>query len=204
MKKIIPLLALLTLGISGQTAWAAKLTPQDCKTVIDQALTFAGTAVADFRPGGAFVKMHIACMNRKGDILGFESQDDAWVGSINVAKAKAYTAAAFSSDENALSTHTIFCATQPGGPLWQLGNINGMTPGGSHEHGIIEFPGGIPLYKAGELVGAVGVSGDSVRLDEAVAEAGAVGFEPDVNITSATVLGIPYVGDDLNLDCVID
>lgn len=205
---IIPIIALIALGVGGPTASAASLSRSECNTIVSQALAFTATAAAesDFRAGvpGALVKMHIACMNRKGKVLAMASQDDAWEGSFNVAKAKAFTAMAFSSDENALTTHTIFCATQPGGPLWHLGNINGPTRGGIKEHGIIEFPGGVPLYKGGKLVGGIGVSGDSVRLDALTAEAGAAGFEPDPAITSLSVLGIPYAQqDDTNLDCVV-
>ena len=40
--------------------------------------------------------------------------------------------------------------------------------------GLITFPGGIPLKKAaGEIVGAIGVSGSTVENDHIVAEAGA-------------------------------
>jgi uncharacterized protein GlcG (DUF336 family) len=61
--------------------------------------------------------------------------------------------------------------------------------------GLIEFPGGLPLYRGGELVGGIGVSGDGVDQDEDVAKAGAVGFEPDPAIRSDTVLGLPYTDD---------
>jgi uncharacterized protein GlcG (DUF336 family) len=40
--------------------------------------------------------------------------------------------------------------------------------------GLITFPGGVPLKnKAGEIIGAIGVSGSTVENDQAVAEAGA-------------------------------
>ncbi len=45
-------------------------------------------------------------------------------------------------------------------------------------NGIITFPGGVPLYKGNTLVGGIGVSGDAVDQDEAVAFAGAAGFAP--------------------------
>ncbi|HVR86395.1 MAG TPA: heme-binding protein, partial [Planctomycetota bacterium] len=45
-------------------------------------------------------------------------------------------------------------------------------------NGITIFPGGIPLYKSGILVGGIGVSGDGVDQDDYVAAAGAAGFEP--------------------------
>ncbi len=59
---------------------------------------------------------------------------------------------------------------------------------------MIEFPGGLPLYKDGQLVGGIGVSGDGVDQDENVAFAGAKGFEPDesIRVDTATNGGVPY------------
>jgi uncharacterized protein GlcG (DUF336 family) len=112
---------------------------------------------------------------------------DAWQGSINIAKAKAFTSAAFSSDENALTTRTIGALTQPGGPLWNIGNSN-------RQDGIIEFPGGVPLYKGGKLMGAIGVSGDGVEQDENVAAAGSKGFEAPkaIRVDTVTNGGVPF------------
>ncbi|HEX8292394.1 MAG TPA: heme-binding protein [Pyrinomonadaceae bacterium] len=45
-------------------------------------------------------------------------------------------------------------------------------------NGIQIFPGGVPLYRNGELVGAVGVSGDGVDQDDLIAAAGANGYAP--------------------------
>jgi uncharacterized protein GlcG (DUF336 family) len=66
---------------------------------------------------------------------------------------------------------------------------------GTEEPGLIEFPGGIPLYKEGHLVGAIGVSGDGVEPDENVAEAGAVELEPDeaIRIDTVTDGAVPYI-----------
>jgi len=113
---------------------------------------------------------------------------DAWYGSISIAKAKAFTAMAFSSNTNALTTRSIGALTQDKGALWNIGNSN------RSEHGIIEFPGGVPIYKGGELVGGLGVSGDGVQQDENVAVAGVVGFEAPVAIRISTVTkgAIPY------------
>jgi hypothetical protein len=51
-------------------------------------------------------------------------------------------------------------------------------------NGIQIFPGSIPLYKNGTLVGAIGISGDGVDQDDIIAAAGAVGFTPDPAIRS--------------------
>lgn len=46
------------------------------------------------------------------------------------------------------------------------------------QSGLQTFPGAVPLYRNGRLIGAVGVSGDGVDEDDAAAFAGARGFEP--------------------------
>jgi heme-degrading protein len=46
------------------------------------------------------------------------------------------------------------------------------------------FPGSVPLYRNGVLVGAIGVSGDGVDQDDLIAAAGANGFSPPVEIRS--------------------
>ena len=130
-------------------------------------------------------RMHIVVVDRGGRLVGQRSMADAWVGSIAIAKSKAFTALCFSSNENALTTRTIGALTQPGGPLWNIGNSN-------RQEGLIEFPGGLPLYRNGELVGGIGVSGDGVEQDENVAEAGAKGFEAPKAIRADTVAGAPY------------
>jgi uncharacterized protein GlcG (DUF336 family) len=40
----------------------------------------------------------------------------------------------------------------------------------------VVFPGGIPLVRDGEIVGAIGVSTGTVEQDQEVAEAGAASF----------------------------
>ena len=134
-------------------------------------------------------RMHVIVVGRDGGVLGRRSMDDAWGGSVSIAKSKAYTAAAFSSHENALTTRSLGGLTQPGGPLWNIGNSNYEAG-----PGLIEFPGGVPLYKDGRLVGAVGVSGDGVEQDENVAEAAADGYAaPEaIRIDTVTDGGVPY------------
>jgi len=130
-------------------------------------------------------RMHIVVVDRGGRLVGQRSMADAWVGSIAIAKSKAFTALCFSSNENALTTRTLGALTQPGGALWNIGNSN-------RQDGLIEFPGGVPLYRNGELVGGIGVSGDGVDQDEHVAVAGAKGFEAPKAIRVDTVAGAPY------------
>ena len=54
---------------------------------------------------------------------------------------------------------------------------NFISPG--LQSGLMTFPGAVPLYRNGRLIGAVGVSGDGVDEDDAASFAGAsVGFQP--------------------------
>ena len=49
-------------------------------------------------------------------------------------------------------------------------------------NGVQIFPGSVPLYKNGVLVGAIGISGDGVDQDDLIAAAGANGFSPPAAI----------------------
>jgi uncharacterized protein GlcG (DUF336 family) len=51
-------------------------------------------------------------------------------------------------------------------------------------NGIQIFPGSVPLYKHGVLVGAIGISGDGVDQDDLVGAAGANGFSAPADIRS--------------------
>lgn len=53
---------------------------------------------------------------------------------------------------------------------------------GPYGNGITIFPGGVPLYKNGQLAGGIGISGDGVDQDDLVTFAGALGFEPPPEI----------------------
>jgi uncharacterized protein GlcG (DUF336 family) len=55
-------------------------------------------------------------------------------------------------------------------------------------NGIQIFPGSVPLYKNGELVGGIGVSGDGVDQDDLIAAAGANGFEPPAAIRADQII----------------
>ncbi len=51
-------------------------------------------------------------------------------------------------------------------------------------NGIQIFPGSVPLYKNGVLVGAIGISGDGVDQDDLISAAGGNGFSPAPSIRS--------------------
>lgn len=51
-------------------------------------------------------------------------------------------------------------------------------------NGIQIFPGSVPLFKNGVLVGAIGISGDGVDQDDLIAAAGGNGFSPPAAVRS--------------------
>lgn len=138
--------------------------------------------------GGLFdgAKMWAAVVNRDGAVCAYTtSTTDAtqvWPGSQAIAKSKAYTANAFSLDDLALSTARLYTFTQPGHSLWSLGQSNLFNPqflappsgqnGGQNEiaGGLIFFGGGVPLYRNGKIIGALGISGDTSCADHEIAK----------------------------------
>jgi uncharacterized protein GlcG (DUF336 family) len=193
---VLALVGLLSASQGGSGAAAQALTAEDVTKILDQAVKAAEKKPSLLRrdANGATLttRMHVAVVDPSGKVLRAQAMESAWPGSLYIAQAKAYTAAAFSSSNNALSTRSVGKLSQPGGPLWHIGNANAARTKDSP--GIIEFPGGLPLYKGGVLVGAIGVSGDGVEEDEDVAEAGAKGFEPieAIRIDRATGNAVPY------------
>jgi uncharacterized protein GlcG (DUF336 family) len=197
--KIAGLVAVAAVAIAGvgcqsaekHVSTAPPIPAADLAKILDQAEAASKKVESLLRVDASGKKvtcrMHIMIVDRDGNVVAQRSMADAWVGSISIAKAKAFTALAFSSNENALTTRSLGPLTQPGGPLWNIGNSNKKT-------GLIEFPGGLPLYHGNELIGGIGVSGDGVDQDEEVAAAGAKGFEAPKAIRIDTVLkgGVPY------------
>jgi uncharacterized protein GlcG (DUF336 family) len=55
-------------------------------------------------------------------------------------------------------------------------------------NGLQIFPGSVPLYKNGVLVGAIGVSGDGVDQDDIISAAGGNGYSPPAAIRSDQIL----------------
>jgi len=143
------------------------------------------------RPLGTPMRAFMAVVDPAGNVLGCIRTPEATLFSFDVAIQKARTAAFFSDDAIAFTPRGIGFLSQfffppgiafaPKGPLHgiqdQLNLVCDTTPL-PLRNGITIFPGGAPVYKNGELVGAVGVSGDGVDQDDMMASAGAELFPP--------------------------
>jgi uncharacterized protein GlcG (DUF336 family) len=140
--------------------------------------------------GGLFKpnRMWSAVVDRQGVLCSVVSSNpDAWPGSRSIAIAKASTANDFSNNKTALSTANLYSFTQPAntalatmfpaGSLYGLNNSNPFNPEfqeqgtgiGKVPGGIITFGGGVPLYVGGQVIGGLGVSGDTACADHAIA-----------------------------------
>ena len=137
-------------------------------------------SVVQLSNGGLFSpnRMWAAVVDRQGVLCSVTRSDsDAWPGSRDIAIAKAFTANAFSSHTLALSTANLYGPTQPGGSLYGLNNSNPFNANfnaqgsgnGSAVGGIITFGGGVALYSNGQVIGGLGVSGDTSCADHAIA-----------------------------------
>ncbi|HTZ95063.1 MAG TPA: heme-binding protein [Terriglobales bacterium] len=154
-------------------------------------------------PPGSRAKMSIAVADLDGTILALYRMPDGTVFSADVAASKARNVVWFSTagvrdlpavpGGTAVTNRTVSFGAQPlfppgidgsgDGPFFQLylkdtANpcTQGSDPGAPNTNnmsGIVFFPGSLPLYRNGVLVGGLGVSGDGVSQDDFVT-AGAV------------------------------
>ena len=105
-------------------------------------------------------KMNIAVVDAGANLVAFARMDGAWLGSLDISIKKAKTARFFD-----MNSGEIGKLSQPGESLYNIEHSNG---------GLITFPGGVLVKNSdGEIIGAIGVSGNAVENDHAVAEAGA-------------------------------
>ncbi len=103
---------------------------------------------------------NIAVVDAGGNLVAHVRMDGAWIGSVDIAINKAFTARAFDT-----ATAQLADMSQPGEPFFGIQQSN--------DNRVMIFAGGLPLQVDGQVVGAVGVSGGTGDQDQAVAEAAA-------------------------------
>lgn len=142
--------------------------------------------------GGLNLDMWATLVDRTGTVCAVAftggSVDAQWLGSRVISAQKANTANAFSLKGLALSTANLYSAVQPGGSLYGLQASNPVDAAAAYQGefgqfgsakdpmigkrigGVNVFGGGLALYNTkGEIVGAVGVSGDTSCADHNIA-----------------------------------
>lgn len=142
--------------------------------------------------GGLNLDMWATVVDRSGYVcaVAFTAQrwDGQWPGSRVISAQKANTANAFSLAGLALSTANLYSAVQPGGSLFGLQDSNPVDTHAAYDGaaddfgtdsdpmegkrvgGVNVFGGGLALYnKDGQIVGGLGVSGDTSCADHNIA-----------------------------------
>lgn len=156
------------------------------------ALKAALSAARAAANGGLNLDMWGTIVDRDGVVcaVAFTGSDrgDQWPGSRVISAQKASTANAFSLPALALSTANLYTAVQPGGSLFGLQESNPVATAvaysGNPAHygqpndpmvggrigGVNVFGGGLALYNSnGQLLGGIGVSGDTSCADHNIA-----------------------------------
>ncbi len=193
--------------LAGPRAGSA-LSAEEVDELVQQAAASAARTRAVIRlPRGSRARMVFAVSDLDGELLAIFRMPDATVFSIDVAASKARNVVYFSRSPRApadltgvpagtaVTNRTISFGAQPlyppgidgtaPGPFFDLFLADsirpcrqGAEPRKANQSGVVFFPGSIPLYRGGELVGGLGVSGDGVEQDDYVAFQGARGFRP--------------------------
>jgi uncharacterized protein GlcG (DUF336 family) len=203
--------------LAGPTAGSGGLTQSDVQTIINQAVATAEITRAVIRlPPSSRTRMSIAVADLDGTILGLQRMPDGTMFSADVAVAKARNVIWFSGAGSvdlpgipagtAVTNRTVSFGAQPlfpsgidgtgPGPFFPLYLLDTATPctqgsdsvGPQNQSGVVFFPGSLPLYKNGVLVGGLGVSGDGVDQDDYVTFNGAAGFLPPQAIDADNVV----------------
>ena len=187
---------LCALAITSSMAWADNdkiNVSAACRNLPSYAALRAALIQARNQANGGFnLDMWGTVVNRDGVVcaVAFTGSDrgDQWPGSRVISAQKANTANAFSLPALALSTANLYTAVQPGGSLFGLQHSNpvstfvayGGDPSdygqsddpmvGGRIGGVNVFGGGLALYNnKHQLIGAIGVSGDSSCADHNIA-----------------------------------
>jgi uncharacterized protein GlcG (DUF336 family) len=142
--------------------------------------------------GGLNLDMWATVVGRDGVVCAVaysgDTMDAQWPGSRVISAQKANTANAFSLKGLSLSTANLYSAVQPGGPLFGLQesnpvNVQAAYAGSASSYGsnsdplvgkviggVNVFGGGLALYNdQGEILGGLGVSGDTSCADHNIA-----------------------------------
>jgi uncharacterized protein GlcG (DUF336 family) len=121
-------------------------------------------AAGERKAGEIKVPYNIAVVDSGGGLVSHARMDGAWIGSVDIAINKAWTARAFDA-----STEDLAHLTQSGQQGFGLNTTNDSK--------VVIFGGGIPIRVDGNVIGAVGTSGGSVDQDVDVARAAVAAFK---------------------------
>jgi len=146
--------AIVLLGLAAFVAPAGAATPAAAPALrLDDALAMARSATDFARRQGQTVS--IVIVNREGRVILSQRMDGASFMSLDVAQAKATTAAALGVPTRLLEEQLA------------KGDMSALSVPGA-----ITIAGGVPVLAEGRTIAAIGVSGGMPKDDEAAAAAG--------------------------------
>lgn len=119
--------------------------------------------------GGLFggARVSAAVVDRRGKLCALvSSTTQVQPAAAGQAQAKAYTANAFSTASLPFSTARLYTFAQPGHSLYGLD----PRPSKDKAAGIVTVGGGVPLYSSGEVIGGLGIAGDTSCADHEMAK----------------------------------
>ncbi len=193
MKKTLLNLAIMGTLVAASNVALADKANSNCKNLPNQlTLKNALTLARGASNGGFNLDMWGTIVDRDGIVCAVAftgtNRGDQWPGSRVISAQKANTANAFSLPKLALSTANLYTAVQPGGSLFGLQESNPVDTAAAYKGpsknyglandplvgnkigGVNVFGGGLALYdKNKNIIGAVGVSGDTSCADHNIA-----------------------------------
>jgi uncharacterized protein GlcG (DUF336 family) len=153
-------LAAALLALAATPAASARAQLLDTKTIsLEAAKKMAAAAEAEARKNSWTVA--IAIVDVSGSLILFHRFDRVQTASLDIAIAKARTAAGFRRPTKALEDAVA------GGRVAILAF-----------EGVVPVEGGLPITAGGDVIGAIGVSGMAAPQDAVVAKAGADALAP--------------------------
>ena len=197
--------------VAAQAGPVGGLTQDEVRGIVNRAIAAANETRAVIRlPIGSRARFAIAVADLDGTVLALNRMPDATIFSNDVAVAKSRNVVTFTRSlpgvpaGTAVTNRTLGFGAQPffppgidyssPGPFFDLYKFDVANP---CVNPIVFFPGSLPLYKNGVLVGGLGISGDGVDQDDYVTAQAAQGFEaPDsIRADRVNVEGVrmPYL-----------
>lgn len=154
--RLVTVVLAVTLCLGAASASAQAPPPYGVPITLDQAKKALAGAEAEARKNNWNVV--IAIVDTGGHLVALQRMDNTQFGSVEVARQKAFSAAAFRRPTKAFED-----ALAGGGAGLRILRVEGASP----------LEGGLPIVVEGKVVGAIGVSGVTSPQDAQIGKAGA-------------------------------
>jgi len=147
-------LCALTLGLTSIITEARAQLVEKTALTLEGAKQVMAAAEAKAKTEGA--RVVIAVVDDGGSLLLLERLDDTQIASVNVGIDKARTAAIYRRPSKVFEDQV------------RNGRVSALAL-----HGAVALQGGVPILVDGQVIGAIGVSGETPQQDEDIAMSGA-------------------------------